>query len=135
MSFEENLRLALDPSELLPRELHLGANACSWTNGKFSFNGTQLGFRQMKEYELRQLMCKLQAARQHHVIFLNLRGHGMGEAMMRELASPIAALKALQVLILSGTYSPHPSTAPISPPLPLCLFFWHGCNGFFDLLS
>jgi hypothetical protein len=59
----------------------------------------------------------------------------MGEAMMRELASPIAALKALQVLILSGTYSPHPSTAPISPPPPLCLFFWLGCNGFFDLLS
>ena len=52
-------------------------------------------------------MRRLQAAPQHHVILLNLGGHAMGGDMMRELAEAIAALKALQVLILEGKSPPH----------------------------
>ena len=102
MSFEENLQLALDPtaSEQLPRELHLGEYA--WKNGKMEWKHRTPGFRKLRADELRQLMRRLQAAPQHHVILLNLMGHDMGEDMMRELAEPIAALKALQVLILCG---------------------------------
>ena len=104
MSFEDNLQLALDPagtaSEQLPRELHLGQYA--WKNGKIDRNDETPGFRKLRADELRQLMRRLQAAPQHHVILLNLMGHDMGEDMMWELAEPIAALKALQVLILCG---------------------------------
>ena len=103
MSFERDLQLALDPaaSEHLPRQLHLGERTYSWTNGKLKYEGETPGFRQLSAEELRRLMRRLQAAPQHHVILLNLIGHAMGEDMMRELAEPIAALKALQVLILS----------------------------------
>ena len=111
MSFEDDLRLALAPaaSEQLPRELHLGQYA--WTNGKLEYKGDTPGFRKLTAEELRQLMRRLQAAPQHHVILLNLVGHYMGGDMMRELAEPIAALKALQVLILSGK-----SFSPLGPP-------------------
>ena len=102
MSFEDNLQLALDPAaseaEQLPRELHLGQYA--WKNGEIDWKDETPGFRQLRADELRQLMRRLQAAPQHHVILLNLMGHDIGEDMMRELAEPIAALKALQVLIL-----------------------------------
>ncbi len=101
MSFEDNLQLALDPaaSEQLPRELHLGQYARK--NGKIDWKDKTPGFRKLRADELRQLMRRLQAAPQHHVILLNLMGHDIGDDMMREeLAEPIAALKALQVLIL-----------------------------------
>ena len=109
MSFEENLQLALDPtaSEQLPRELHLGKYA--WKNGKIDWNDETPGFRQLRADELRQLMRRLQAAPQHHVILLNLGGHDIGDDMMRELAEAIAALKALQVLILGSKSRPGPS--------------------------
>ena len=117
MSFEDNLQLALDPaaSEQLPRELQLGVREYAWTNGKFEMK--QLppglhrtpGFRELRADELRQLMRRLQAAPQHHVILLNLMGHDIDGDMMRELAEPIAALKALQVLILGSKSRPGPS--------------------------
>jgi hypothetical protein len=99
-SFERDLQLVLAPtaSEELPRELQL---AC-------------IGFRKLTADELRRLMCRLKAAPQHHVISLNLERHSMG-VMMRELAEPIAALNALQVLMLSGITSP--------PPHPPCICF------------
>ncbi len=102
MSFEDNLQLALDPaaSEQLPRELHLGQYAWKFKNGKIDWKDETPGFRKLRAEELRQLMRRLQAAPQHHVILLNLMGHDICEDMMRELAEPIAALKALQVLIL-----------------------------------
>ena len=113
MSFERDLQLALDPaaSEHLPRELHLGQFAYSWTNGKLKCEGFTPGFRKLSAEELRRLMRRLQAAPQHHVFLLNLAGHDMRGDMMRELAEPIAALKALQVLILSGK-----SFSPLGPP-------------------
>ena len=109
MSFERDLQLALDPaaSEHLPRQLHLGEYAYSWTNGKLKNEGFTLGFRPLSAEELRRLMRRLQAAPQHHVILLNLAGHDMRGDMMRELAEPIAALKALQVLILASKSPPH----------------------------
>ncbi len=109
MPFERDLQLALDPaaSEHLPRELHLGREAYSWTNGKLKNEGSTPGFRQLSAEELRWLMRRLQAAPQHHVILLDLAGHDMRGGMMRELAEPIAALKALQVLILEGKSLPH----------------------------
>ena len=119
MPFEDDLQLALDPtgSEQLPRELHLGEYAYSWTNGKLKYEGETPGFRQLRAEELRQLMRRLQAAPQHHVILLNLAGHYIGDDMMRELAEAIAALKALQVLILNSKVPPHP------PPPPPCICF------------
>ena len=107
MPFEDDLQLALDPTKQLPRELHLGKWAYSWTNGKLEFEGETPGFRKLRAEELRQLMRRLQAAPQHHVILLNLGDHDMGGDMMRELAEAIAALKALQVLILEGKSPPH----------------------------
>ena len=107
MPFGDDLQLALDPTKQLPRELHLGREAYSWTNGKLKFEGRTPGFRQLRAEELRQLMRRLQAAPQHHVILLNLSGHYIGGDMMRELAEPIAALKALQVLILNCKPPPH----------------------------
>ena len=109
MPFEDDLQLALDStgSEQLPRELHLGYNAYSWTNGKLEWEGSTPGFRKLRAEELRQLMRRLQAAPQHHVILLNLGGHAMGGDMMRKLAEAIAALKALQVLILNCKSPPH----------------------------
>ena len=109
MPFEDDLQLALDPTKQLPRELHLGHYAYSWTNGKLKTEGLTPGFRKLRAEELRQLMRRLQAAPQHHVILLNLMGHGIGTDMMRELAEPIAALKALQVLILGSKSRPGPS--------------------------
>ena len=120
MPFEDDLQLALDPtgSEQLPRELHLGQVAYSWTNGKLKWEGGGTpGFRKLRAEELRQLMRRLQAAPQHHVILLNLGGHDIDGDMMRELAEAIAALKALQVLILDGKSLPSP------PPSPPCICF------------
>ena len=98
-SFERDLQLALAPtaSEELPRELQLRCID-----------------RKLTADELRRLMRRLKAAPQHHVVSLNLERHSMG-VMMRELAEPIAALKALQVLMLSGITSP--------PPHPPCICF------------
>ncbi len=114
MSFEDDLQLALAPTanEQLPRELHLGQYA--WTNGKSYWKHRTVtpGFRRLRGVELQQLMRRLQAAPQHHVILLNLMGHYMGGDMMRELAEPIAALKALQVLILSRKSYPGPPSGP-----------------------
>ena len=109
MPFEDDLQLALDPtgSEQLPRELHLGLYAYSWTNGKLKYKGFTPDFRKLRAEELRQLMRRLQAAPQHHVILLNLMGHDLDDDMMREFAEPIAALKALQVLILNCKPPPH----------------------------
>ena len=106
MSFEDNLQLALgrrpaasEPE--LPRELHLGEYA--WTNGKVEIPRTTPGFRKLRAVELQELKRRLQAApANNHVILLNLMGHEMGDGMMQELAGPIAALKALQVLVLSS---------------------------------
>ena len=106
MPFEDDLQLALDPTKQLPRELHLGYCACSWTNGKLEYEGLTRGVRQLGAEELRQLMRRLQAAPQHHVILLHLGDHDMGGDMMRELAEAIAALKALQVLILDCKVPP-----------------------------
>jgi hypothetical protein len=122
MSFEENLQLALDPtaSEQLPRELHLGEYA--WKNGKMEWKHRTPGFRKLRADELRQLMRRLQAAPQHHVILLNLGGHDIGDDMMRELAEPIAALKALQVLILSCKSGTPSSEVPSDSPTPCDCF-------------
>ena len=114
MPFEDDLQLALDPTKQLPRELHLGREAYSWTNGKLEWEDYTPGFRKLRAEELRQLMRRLQAAPQHHVILLNLEGHDIDGDMMRELAEPIAALKALQVLILS---------CKTPPPPPPCICF------------
>jgi hypothetical protein len=112
MSFEDYLQLLLDPSQQLPRQLDLGRSACSWSNGKWESKGElQPGFMKLTAYELRQIMRKLQAEPHEHVVFLNLDCQEMGMAMMRELAVPVAALKALQVLILASTF----------PPCPHCL--------------
>ena len=109
MPFEDDLQLALDDtaSEHLPRQLHLGSNAYSWKNGKLKYERSTPGFRKLRAEELRQLMRRLQAAPQHHVILLNLEGHDLDDDMMREFAEPIAALKALQVLILNCKSPPH----------------------------
>ncbi len=110
MSFDDNLRLALDTSEQLPPQLDLGEDAYSWKNKKLESQGEQPDFRQLIGDELRQLMRRLQAAPQDRVTFLNLGGHHMGKSILREMAAPIAALKALQVLIFDSTH----------PPLTLC---------------
>ena len=120
MPFEDDLQLALDPTKQLPRELHLGRFANSWTNGELEYKDGTPGFRKLRAEELRQLVRRLQAAPQHHVILLNLMGHDIGGDMMRELAEAIAALKALQVLILSSK-SPLP---PPPPHLPRAFVLW-----------
>ena len=104
MSFEDNLRIALDDSAQLPPQLHLGQYAYSWTNGKLGGGSKQPGFRQLTADELRQLARRLRAAPQHHIVFLNLWGHRMGSDVMQEMAPAIAALDALQVLNLSCNY-------------------------------
>jgi hypothetical protein len=114
MSFQDNLRRSLDHSEQLPRQLHLGKSAYSWASGKLEYKGSQAGFRQLTEDELRQLMRRLQAAPQHLVIFLNLGFHHMGEGKIREMVSAIEALKALQVVILECT----PTSQSVNPPTP-----------------
>ena len=122
MSFEETLQLALDPtaSEQLPRELHLGEYA--WKNGKMEWKHRTPGFRKLRADELRQLMRSLQAAPQNHVVLLNLAGHDIGDDMMRELAEPIAALKALHVLILSCKSGTPSSEVPSDSPTPYYCF-------------
>ena len=122
MPFEDDLQLALDPTKQLPRELHLGRWAYSWTNGELEFKGGTPGFRHLRAEELRQLMRRLQAAPQHHVILLNLGGHDIGDDMMRELAEPIAALKALHVLILSCKSGTPSSEVPSDSPTPYYCF-------------
>jgi len=129
MSFEDNLKLALgrrpaasEPE--LPRELHLGEYA--WTNGKVEIPRTTRGFRKLRADELQELKRRLQAvcrrSPQHHVILLNLMGHDMDDGMMQELAGPIAALKALQVLVLSSKSRPH-----------LCSVYFFMATGAFSL--
>ena len=105
MSFEDNLRIALDDSAQLPPQLHLGRYAYSWTNGKLGYPPVeQPGFRHLTADELLQLARRLRAAPQHHAVFLNLGGHYMGSDVMQEMAPAIAALDALQVLILTCNY-------------------------------
>jgi hypothetical protein len=111
MSFEDNLRRALDPTQQLPSQLHLGKQAYSWTSGKLELKGEQAGFRQLTEDELRRLMRRLQAVPQDLIIFLNLGDHEMGEKMMREMAVPIAALKSC-ASPPSRKYSHFPTLAP-----------------------
>ena len=101
--FTDQVRLALDPSEQLPRELHLGSEGHTWTNGKLGYYGYQSDRRKLTQDELRQLMRRLQAAPQDHVIFLDLDGQCMGDDMLREMAVIIKELKALQFLHLNGT--------------------------------
>ncbi len=123
MSFEHLLGIALDATRQLPSQLHLGEYECSWENGKFKFNEQEQreGFRRLTQDELRQLVPRLHAAPLDHVVFLDLYGHEMGCDMMREMAAPIAALKALQVLILGCTFNPpsaphpHPLTHALQP--------------------
>ena len=106
MSFDDNLRIALDDSAQLPPQLQLGVHAFSWTNGKLKIKRErdQPGVRQLTADELRQLARRLRAAPEHHVVFLNLYGHDMGSDVMQEMAPAIAALDALQVLNLSCNY-------------------------------
>ena len=108
MSFAQHLQLALDPALPLPLHLDLGKHSCSWENGKLKVNygQKQEGFRKLSRDELMQLMRRLQAS--PHVILLNLRGHGIDGATMREMAAPIAALSELQALVLT-------SACPTSP--------------------
>ncbi len=103
MSFNNNLRLALDCSGQLTPELHLGEWAYSWTNRKLEWKGDQPGFRKLTADELRQLMRRLRAA-PNRVVFLNLGGQKMGSDVMQEMAAAIATLKNLQVLILHGNW-------------------------------
>ena len=104
MSFNNNLRLALDCSGQLTPELHLGEWAYSWTNRKLEWKGDQPGFRKLTADELRQLARRLHAAPYHRVVFLNLHGQDMGSDAMLEMAPAIATLEALQVLVLNGDY-------------------------------
>jgi hypothetical protein len=101
--YTDQVRLALDPSEQLPRELHLGTDGMTWTNGNVGFYGHQGHFRRLTQDELRQLMRRLQAAPRDHVIFLDLGGQCMGDDMLREMLVIIKELKALQFLHLNGT--------------------------------
>jgi hypothetical protein len=123
MSFQDNLRRSLDHIEQLPRQLHLGKHAYSWISGKLEYKGEQAGFRKLSEDELQQLMRRLQAAPQHLVIFLNLGDHYMGEGIIRTMVPSIAALKAVQVLILKGTPTPFPPSPLTAHSLPktVCL--------------
>ena len=100
MSFEQHLQLVLDPDLPLPLHIELGEYSCSWENGKLKFGGRQEGFRKLSRDELMQLMRRLQAS--PHVILLNLWGHKIDAATMREMAAPIAALSELQALVLTG---------------------------------
>jgi hypothetical protein len=111
----------------------LGKYAYSWTSGKLEVKGEQAGFRELSEDELRQLMRRLQAAPQHLVIFLNLGHHRMGEERNREMASTIAALKALQVLILESTPTSPPS--PIFSPKNRVFELWRGFKDRFCFLT
>jgi hypothetical protein len=101
--FNDVLRRAIDPDQQLPSQLHLGKYVYSWENGKRKYEYDRAGFRRLTPDELRQLMRRLQAVPQSHVIFLNLGGQRIGADMMREMAAIIKELKALQVLILEGT--------------------------------
>jgi hypothetical protein len=107
MSFAQHLQLVLDPALPLPLHIDLGKCSYSWENGKLKviFNQRE-GFRELSRDELMQLMRRLQAS--PHVILLNLNGHGIDDAMMREMAAPIAALSELQALVLT-------SACPTSP--------------------
>jgi len=99
--FTQHLQLLLDPASTLPLHLNLGKYSCSWENGKFKeANSSQPGFRILARDELMQLMRRLQAS--PHVILLNLMGHEIDAATMREMAAPIAALSELQALVLVG---------------------------------
>jgi hypothetical protein len=104
MSFEDNLRIALDDSAQLPPQLYLGRYSYSWTNGNMHSRGEQPGFRQLTADELRQLARRLSAAPQHHVVLLTLFGQHMGSDVMQEVARAIATLDALEVLILGGNF-------------------------------
>jgi hypothetical protein len=102
MSFEQHLQLVLDHALPLPLHIDLGFYSCSWENGKleYVYGEEQENFRKLRRDELMQLMRRLQAS--PHVILLNLWGHGIDGATMREMAAPIAALSELQALVLNG---------------------------------
>ena len=106
MSFHQNLRLALTPSDELPHEIHLGKFLRSWENGKLLDKGILQDFRTLTEDELRKLNSRLQAASKDHVILLNLWCHVMGDVFLRDLATCFAELNGLQVLILDSTCHP-----------------------------
>ena len=120
MSFKDVLRLALAPNaglsehlEHIPRELHLGQIAYSWTNKKLERKNITPGFRQLGIDQLQRLMRRLQAAPPNHVILLNLSGNHSGGFMLVEwkgctaVAGALPHLLALQVLILSGNCFRH----------------------------
>jgi hypothetical protein len=132
MSFDAHLRLLLDPSEQLPRQLQLGKYAITWTNGEVELKGEQTGVRQLTSDELRQLISRLNAAPHDHVIVLNLAYNENAVDLMRELA-PVAALKAVQVLILQRMYPPLPPTP--SNPDRLIQFGTGSVTNFFDLFA
>ncbi len=73
--FDAVLRRAIDPGQQLPSQLKLGGIVYSWENGQLKPNGNRPGFRLLTPDELRQLMRRLQAAPQHHVLFLDLGFH------------------------------------------------------------
>ncbi len=98
-TFTKELQLVLN-APTLPLHIDLGMYSCSWKNGKFVLAQYQpSGFRTLQRNELLQLMRRLHAS--PHAVLLNLLGHGFGEAVMQELAAPMAALSKLQVLVLS----------------------------------
>jgi len=80
--------------------------------------GEQADFRRLTGDGLRQLMHRLQAAPQDLIIFLNLGYHEMGEVMMQEMAAPIAALRALQVLVLDRNQIGDPGCCALAGALP-----------------
>ncbi len=128
--FRQHLQLLLDPASTLPLHLDLGRFSCSCENGKFKIAQClklpvfgllqflqflqQPGFRELTRDELMQLMRRLHAA--PHAVLLNLYGHDFGEAVMQEMAAPMAALSKLQALILSCT---------CPPPPPYCILHTH----------
>jgi hypothetical protein len=110
MSFSEKLRLLLDPAVpdlgsnwtfFLPHHIDLGYKSCSWENGEFIWGSTPPDFRRLTRKELTTLLHRLRAA--PHVTLLNLYGHDIDEAMMKEMAASIATLNNLKVLVLFGT--------------------------------
>jgi hypothetical protein len=109
--FEALLRNAIDPGRQLPSQLQLGKDVYIWENGNWKYKGERPGFRRLMLSELRQVMCRLQAAPQRQVVFLDLSSHRMGADMMRHIAAIIAELKGLQVLRLDSA-NPSPSPLP-----------------------
>ena len=116
MSFTQQLQLVLGPASTLPPLIDLGEWSCSWENDDFKIvREWQPGFRKLSRDELMQLMRRLHDA--PHAIVLNLYGHTFGEAVMREMAVPMAALSKLQALFLSGNSIGAPGCIALSSSL------------------